>query len=561
MNKNIYILIIGFCFIFTSLFFARSDKIYKVINVNSPTEIITDKTVFILPDLESFDSKFSIRNKEISNNLKISEEEAFILGNLGKYWTSNLLKNRFVYFKDNSDIVYLKFSYKEKFKYSGFCLKDRFPCYNEGFEKRLKEIRKTKYKVLNLDTDEVYDVDSPIVRNLENFLVIKKVHLPKKSLIKTEPKETSYKKPVADFGNIKIFFTDSTAKLKPDRNCNSSICREILTNINSAQKTIDMAIYGYSSTPEIEKALLNAQRRGVKIRLIYDSDQNGNNIYPDTETMKKLIPDNKSDISSDEAKNIMHNKFYIFDDKVLITGSANLSHTDMSGFNSNSMVVINSEEVAQIYKKEFEEMYNGKFHNSKAKYGSKTVNLAGTKIDIFFSPQDKCITNAVIPIINRAKEYIYIPTFLLTDKNVTAALISAKRRGVDVKIIIDALNASVQHTKHRELRAGNIKVKTENYAGKMHSKSMIVDDKYTIIGSMNFSYSGENKNDENLLVIENPDIAKAYKKFFLYQWDKIDNKWLKYNARAEGKDSIGSCSDGLDNNYDGLTDSADLLCR
>ena len=32
-----------------------------------------------------------------------------------------------------------------------------------------------------------------------------------------------------------------------------------------------------------------------------------------------------------------------------------------------------------------------------------------------------------------------------------------------------------------------IAIKTENYAGKMHSKSMIVDDKYTIIGSMNFS--------------------------------------------------------------------------
>ena len=31
----------------------------------------------------------------------------------------------------------------------------------------------------------------------------------------------------------------------------------------------------------------------------------------------------------------------------------------------------------------------------------------------------------------------------------------------------------------------------------LHSKSMLIDDKYTIIGSMNFSNSGENKNDEN----------------------------------------------------------------
>ena len=95
----------------------------------------------------------------------------------------------------------------------------------------------------------------------------------------------------------------------------------------------------------------------------------------------------------------------------------------------------------------------------------------------------------------------------------------------------------------------------------MHSKSMIIDDKYTIIGSMNFSYSGENKNDENLIVIKNSEITKQYKDFFLYQWSRIDDKWLKLNARAEGKDSIGSCTDGLDNNYDGLIDTDDPACR
>ena len=104
-------------------------------------------------------------------------------------------------------------------------------------------------------------------------------------------------------------------------------------------------------------------------------------------------------------------------------------------------------------------------------------------------------------------------------------------------------------------------VKTENYAGKMHSKSMIIDDEYTIIGSMNFSDSGENKNDENFIVLKDKEIAQAYRKFFDYQWDKIDDKWLKFKVRAEGKDSIGSCSDGLDNNYDDLIDKLDPACK
>ena len=44
----------------------------------------------------------------------------------------------------------------------------------------------------------------------------------------------------------------------------------------------------------------------------------------------------------------------------------------------------------------------------------------------------------------------------------------------------------------------------------------VIDDSYTVIGSMNFSYSGENKNDENLIVIKNPSIAKFYKYYNFY---------------------------------------------
>ena len=61
----------------------------------------------------------------------------------------------------------------------------------------------------------------------------------------------------------------------------------------------------------------------------------------------------------------MHNKFYIFDNKIVITGSANLSHTDMSGYNSNAIIVIKSAEVAKIYTEEFNQMYEGKFHSNK----------------------------------------------------------------------------------------------------------------------------------------------------------------------------------------------------
>ena len=132
---------------------------------------------------------------------------------------------------------------------------------------------------------------------------------------------------------------------------------------------------------------------------------------------------------------------------------------------------------------------------------------------------------------------------------------------MDVKIIIDANSTSTQNTKHTVLRQNGIPLKTENYAGKLHSKTMIIDEKYIIMGSMNFSNSGENKNDENMLVITNNKLAKNYSQFFEYLWKMVPDKYLKINAKPESKDSIGSCFDRIDNNFNGKIDSADEGCK
>ena len=164
-------------------------------------------------------------------------------------------------------------------------------------------------------------------------------------------------------------------------------------------------------------------------------------------------------------------------------------------------------------------------------------------------------------MINSAQKYIYIPAFIITHDDFANSLINAKKRGVDVKIIIDATNIYAKKSKVKTLRNSNISVKVENYAGKVHSKSIIIDDKYIIAGSMNFTNSGENKNDENVLIIQDSSLARHYKGFFEYLWKKIPNRYLNHNVRAEGKYSIGSCYDGIDNNFDGKIDKDDIGCK
>lgn len=518
--------------------------------VTSPVEIkLIGNVVYRLNDFDCFDSYYSSKNTNLASKLNISEDEAFILGNFAKYWAKNLLDNRKVYV-NNDDLIYYKYSYKRKLENSAFCIKDGKFTNNFAAQKMIKKIRKSNYMIFDLDT-ELY---LPLDKNFQakNYIVVRKGYKKsKKFLAKTK---TISAVPLAlNNGNFKIIISDFTQKLKPDRNCSTEMCKEILNNINSAKTSIDFAIYGYSSVPSIENAIKNAKARGVKIRLVYDIDSTGGNIYPNTNELVKLVGNAKSDALSKEKSAIMHNKFYIFDNKIVITGSANLSHTDMSGYNSNAIIVIKSAEVANIYTEEFNQMYEGKFHSNKI----LTENTSG----IYFSPQNKTIQNTILPLIRNSKNYIYIPAFLISHKEMVSELIQAKNRGVDVRIITDALNASAKYSKVRELRATGMPVKIENYAGKMHSKTMIIDDKYLILGSMNFSKSGESKNDENLIVLENKEAAIFYKHFFLYLWAKIPDKWLKFYPRAEGLDSIGSCSDGVDNDYDGLVDMEEENCH
>ena len=394
-------------------------------------------------------------------------------------------------------------------------------------------------------------------------------YLPEEEDLHTKYPKIEYEKynPVYSDESLELYISDFTKYYYPSNKCVVTACQSLLKEINKAEKEIDFAIYGIESQPQIINALRKAQQRGVKIRWVYDLDNKGNSSYKDTLALTKIIPYAQPDqvIKSDTERfsnTLMHNKFFIFDNKTVWSGSANISSTDMSGFNSNAVILIKSPQAAKIYKQEFEQMYNGNFHKKKSKIGTnQSIELKQSKLSIYFSPQDKTVETYIIPLIKEAKEYIYIPVFVITHKSMITELIEAQKRGVDVRIITDATGANNKYSPIKMIRANKIKVKTENRAGKMHMKSILIDDRYTITGSMNFSKSGESYNDENVIIIENAKLTKAYRTHFLKLWNAIPEKWLYQNPRAESYDSINSCFDGVDNDHDGQIDNKDNGCN
>lgn len=568
--RLISILSLIFCYIVFASFIITQSSRYSVIKVITPSEIVVDlnnnrkqdsNELICLPEIITFNT---YDNSEIENKLEISTVSAIKMGYLAQEFAEKELLNKKVKLRLTTesipkcryaDIYINEKSYSEKLKNSGFGI-TKFKK-TKQFETKLKEANKLDLVILNHNSNKYHKPDCKYGKVARDSILIPTNQLPKN----TTPCKFCHSKKIKEQivpqilsnGWVKIFLTDFTKHTKPHNNCITPVCKEVLSQINNSTHTIDIALYGYQSIPEIEKALVNAKQRGVSINIVYDE----NSYYPQTTRLIKL-----ANISStDTPKILMHNKFIIFDDSTTITGSMNFAPTGFSEFNSNCVFLIKSPEIARIYKQEFNQMLSGKFHQEKITIQTKTININDTKVTPYFSPKHKTITKEIIPLINSAKNYIYIPTFLLTHDGLANALINAKNRNVTVKIITDATNINSTRSKIKLLRNSGIEIKTENFAGKMHAKTILIDDKYIIAGSMNFSNSGENRNDENCLIIENEKLTKNYKEFFEYLWNKIPEKNLTYNILAESKESIGSCNDGIDNDYDGKIDIADEGCK
>lgn len=588
MKKIAIILLIGVFLAFLA-YELPQNTYFQVLNVNSPTQIVIDTNkngvedddeIITLKNVQSFSIKPNEAQSKLIKKLKITPKDAIGLGYLAQNFAKETLADKKVKLNnEKTQILVDNKNYETSLLNSGFAVKDKR--LNPQVQKNLIKVRKLNLKILNNKNHKYHKLTCKYGLIAHNAQIIPTAQLPKDAkpckfcLVKHEKHQThkkynpkykcyedeipNIKSPPTIFqknlaiGSIKMFLTDLTKVLKPTNSCDTPVCKALVNEINSAQNSIDFAIYGYTKVPAIQKALENAQTRGVKVRFVYDLDDKNNNIYPDTTYLAKILTNNMADNSPQ----LMHDKFFIFDHKIVFTGSANISNTDMSGFNSNVVILINSPKIADIYSQEFEQMYSGKFHKLKSKFETQDTD---NDFQVYFSPQDRGITKQIIPLINSAQKYIYMPVFLITHKDLTDSLINASKREVAVKVILDATNSHGTVSKIKILRQNGIQVKTENYAGKLHSKSIIIDDLYTVIGSMNFSRSGESVNDENLVIIKDKDIAIFYKTFFQYLWKRIPDKWLKLSARAESPDSIGSCNDGIDNDFDGKIDKLDNTC-
>jgi len=293
----------------------------------------------------------------------------------------------------------------------------------------------------------------------------------------------------------------------------------LLGHIATAASTIDVALYGLNRQSFIN-ALIAAHNRGVTVRVVGD-DEAALGEY--TAGYQALISAGITVYTDTSISYIQHNKFIVIDGSVVSTGSTNFTDTGFT-LNANNSIVITSTTLAGVYTTEFEEMWNGTFHNAKLDNTAHLLDFNGTLMESYFSPTD-LVAFEVWDELAQTTDSVHFAMFFFTDDVLANRVVERLDAGVQVYGVWDQLGAANEASDDEALCAAGAHIGIENYLGKLHHKFAVLDvfgaDPRVILGSYNWTDAGAYTNDENTLIIRDRALAEAYYAEWLTMWQTI----------------------------------------
>ncbi len=313
----------------------------------------------------------------------------------------------------------------------------------------------------------------------------------------------------------RVFFADPNTINDPD-NLAGSIPEKLIEYIDNAQESIHIAAFEFNLTP-VAQALIAAKQRGVEVRFITDDEYGIEADEEEGHGQFAMLEKAKIEVRDDGRSGLMHNKFCIFDGKIVWTGSTNIT-VNGNFRNNNNVIVIDNPDVAAVYERQFAEMWAGDFGpDSPSDAEQQVVKIARTPIQILFSPEDGVIDH-LIPYIQGAEKSIRIMAFSFTHDDLEAAVMERFKAGVDVKAIFETRGSETEYSALPKFFCAKIPARQDGNPGTFHHKVIIVDDRILITGSLNFSNNADESNNENTLVITRADIARLYLREFERRW-------------------------------------------
>jgi phosphatidylserine/phosphatidylglycerophosphate/cardiolipin synthase-like enzyme len=311
------------------------------------------------------------------------------------------------------------------------------------------------------------------------------------------------------------YFTDPL-NLNDPNTSTGSIEEKLIQFINNAQSSIHIASFEFN-LPRITDALINAKNRGVDVRWVTD-DENGLLIDSNANRgqFSRLIAGGV-EVKDDAGRSaLMHNKFWIFDKQITWTGSTNITVNGIYKQNNN-VIVIHSPEIALIYEREWEELWSAQLGpRAPSTVSNQWAILNGSAIQVLFSPEDKALPK-LIALVNDAQFSVRFLAFSFTDYPLAEAMINRAQAGVDVKGVFETFGSNSPRSELKTFWCANVPARQDGNSSFLHHKVIIIDNSIVVTGSFNFSSNADDNNEENALIVDNPEIAALY----LSEFDKL----------------------------------------
>jgi phosphatidylserine/phosphatidylglycerophosphate/cardiolipin synthase-like enzyme len=258
---------------------------------------------------------------------------------------------------------------------------------------------------------------------------------------------------------------------------------------------------------------------------------------------------------------LMHHKFMVIDGRTVVTGSANWTLSGVHGDftdpdsrgNANSLLVIDSQPLAQRFQQEFNLMWgdgpggqkDSLFGLQKPHRSSALVSTPGSAMEVQFSPTSstqpwaQSVNGLIAKTLGQATQSIHLALFVFSEQAISNQLLPVAQRGVPISVLIDPSFAYRSYSEGLDLLG--VKLPDHNCkqddsipwsnpittvgvpalpsGDKLHHKFAVLDQTTVLVGSQNWSQAANTTNDENLLVIRNATVAAHFEREFQRLYD------------------------------------------
>jgi phosphatidylserine/phosphatidylglycerophosphate/cardiolipin synthase-like enzyme len=338
------------------------------------------------------------------------------------------------------------------------------------------------------------------------------------------------------------------------------ISKTLVSIIDKTRRKMDLALY-VISLPEVADAIVRAKERGVAVRIIMDYSTTFPSGAAPARSKELNMLIRSGVVIATLRGGLMHNKFGIYDGKLVSSGSFNWTElADTKHF--ENILFRDQPEFLTGFRDYFNWMWIQAVPLSGFPFAVRnrqasddiepTIAFKGKNWTSFsFSPKGGT-EELVIKAIGRCKKSIDIAMFSFFSEDIARAVVRAKKRGVAVRIVLDKGNARNiirakgikgtgvdRNAAKRLLRENGIDLKFSygqdgpDGVGILHHKFALFDGEMLETGSFNYSENADNNNYENAIFSTDAEEVRAFAREFEFLYGQEEGPSFSDGLTAE----------------------------